>query len=99
MDDALPAGPRRLLTATSKITAEETTLKAAFYLHVDRDMDGRVVNARFKTPGKFEDQFIEFFLGVLNGHLEAELGLVWDPGEITLDLRQLFARPQEPELG
>lgn len=82
--------PLRLHTATRKIAAEESGFNAAFYLHVERGPacpacgGYGVTGARFKTPGKFHERWIDWFLGLLNRHLEAELSgvepaLPYDP--------------------
>lgn len=49
----------RTLTATAKLAAEDTGLRAALYVHVDHTPDGRATAVRISSPGKLAQTQLE----------------------------------------
>lgn len=56
----------RLMTETVKLDCEQTGLKAALYLHIDRNHRGRPVGFWISSPQKFENSTIDRLVTAIN---------------------------------
>lgn len=66
----------RTLTATAKLPAETTGLRAALYVHLDHAPDGRATAVRISSPGKLAQTELERLFDLIGETVTAMIGEV-----------------------